>query len=735
MVKVVILRFIRGQLDATSLRAALKKKGINLSKKKATRKADKIVEALAAYLAKTDGPEMKSSFEGAVQAVAQALAQGAEATAEELEELIDYFHEKLRAERLTEAEHTALRLYTGPAYVKMNSSLRLASEKMPDWMTAHLKGNRYTNIIYLCQSAMLKISRAGRIPRGRRVYRGQSGFSLPKVFVVAGEDGGRGGAEFAFLSTSTNKDVAVSYIDTEKGLPILFEFEVGSIDRGAPISFLSQFPGEDEILIPPMSFLEVTGEPFTMDVGTAQVTVYPARINCNLKGQTMEQIEARRCTDLLAQEPYLMQEFRRDVPRALQVLINQHFTLDVYCMQQEGDDRSAERRYVKEWEELKKHDADWFNDDAHYVEAIAKVYNSKHTLLAEAVKATFKEDPNMSRPALFAAVEAEAVDVVKQLLSVEGAAIDVKDEEGTTAAQFAAERGCAKALAALADAGADLCAARHDGAAALGRAVVSSPACKDAAGAICLILKRTSPRLLESFGVKDGMDFNALVALLARAFISPAALAERLSQVTPAGLKGEIGALLRSTDLPDAAKGKLSKVRAFVDLHASLLDSAHHPGLPHLDTRVWQLASQEPNDVFGAHADMVAAAMKESPNTQLIEWLNKPQTRHPCLNTLMGKEAVLSVAHSSCGTRIVRAEGKVVIVSDAETGFELHRFVGHTSAVHSVAWNPANPDELASGSGDNSIRIYSMKTRMCTRTMTGHRCDCCLVFSQSAFSF
>ena len=140
MVKVVILRFIRGQLDATSLRAALKKKGIDLSRKKATRKADKIVEALAAYLAKTDGPDTKSSFEGAVEALAQALAQCAEATAEELEELIDYFHEKLRAQRLTEAEHIALRLYTGPAYVKMNSSLRLASEKMPDWMTAHLKG-------------------------------------------------------------------------------------------------------------------------------------------------------------------------------------------------------------------------------------------------------------------------------------------------------------------------------------------------------------------------------------------------------------------------------------------------------------------------------------------------------------------------------------------------------------------------------------------------------------------
>ena len=47
------------------------------------------------------------------------------------------------------------------------------------------------------------------------------------------------------------QDVSVDYIDAEKGLPILFEFAVGGIDRGCPLSFVSQFPGEDEILIPP----------------------------------------------------------------------------------------------------------------------------------------------------------------------------------------------------------------------------------------------------------------------------------------------------------------------------------------------------------------------------------------------------------------------------------------------------------------------------------------------------
>lgn len=129
----------------------------------------------------------------------------------------------------------------------MNSSLRLASDKMPARMTEHLKGNRYTNTIYLCTSGMVKISCASRIPRDRKVYRGMSGLKLPKLFLVPGEDGGRGGDEFAFMSCSTNREVAVSYINTAKGLPILFEFEVGSIDRGAPLSFLSQYPSEVSI--------------------------------------------------------------------------------------------------------------------------------------------------------------------------------------------------------------------------------------------------------------------------------------------------------------------------------------------------------------------------------------------------------------------------------------------------------------------------------------------------------
>ena len=70
-------------------------------------------------------------------------------------------------------------------------------------------------------------------------------------------------------------------------LPVLFQFEVGDIDRGASLSFLSQYPNEDEILIPPLSYLEVTGEPFLEPTEKGDVWVYPARINCNLKSQVL----------------------------------------------------------------------------------------------------------------------------------------------------------------------------------------------------------------------------------------------------------------------------------------------------------------------------------------------------------------------------------------------------------------------------------------------------------------
>ena len=67
--------------------------------------------------------------------------------------------------------------------------------------------------------------------------------------------------------------------------PTLFEIQLGQVDRGATLSWISQFPGEEEVLLPPLSNLEVVGdaveEPFRMKT----VKVVKLRVNVNLKVQ------------------------------------------------------------------------------------------------------------------------------------------------------------------------------------------------------------------------------------------------------------------------------------------------------------------------------------------------------------------------------------------------------------------------------------------------------------------
>ena len=56
----------------------------------------------------------------------------------------------------------------------------------------------------------------------------------------------RGGIDGAFMSTTANREVAIAYAATS-GKGILFEVQQGMIDRGADISFLSQYPHEKEM--------------------------------------------------------------------------------------------------------------------------------------------------------------------------------------------------------------------------------------------------------------------------------------------------------------------------------------------------------------------------------------------------------------------------------------------------------------------------------------------------------
>ena len=66
----------------------------------------------------------------------------------------------------------------------------------------------------------------------------------------------------------------------------VLEIKMGMVDKGASVDFLSQFPAEKEILMPPLTGLEVVSKPW-IDGSTLVVDL---RLNCNRSDLTIEQV-------------------------------------------------------------------------------------------------------------------------------------------------------------------------------------------------------------------------------------------------------------------------------------------------------------------------------------------------------------------------------------------------------------------------------------------------------------
>ena len=154
---------------------------------------------------------------------------------------------------------------------------------------------RFVTTIHMVSSAIIKLSGQTPMPEGRTVYRGLTGVELPMCFFIATMQGCRAGVEGAFMSCSTRKDVAMQYAGKGER-PIIFEMSVGEIDIGADVRNLSQYPNENEVVFPPLSNIEIEGQPRIEEStgGKREVLVMKARINVNLKSLTREELEARR---------------------------------------------------------------------------------------------------------------------------------------------------------------------------------------------------------------------------------------------------------------------------------------------------------------------------------------------------------------------------------------------------------------------------------------------------------
>ena len=149
-----------------------------------------------------------------------------------------------------EAYHVAgLRIYSTAAYKSINTKLRKRindkSDKYPFAMT-----------VLAIKEAIMKLRVVALdvdgTSTGLDLYRGMRDMKAAEDF------GDKGGCELAPMSTTTDLMVALEYSKSE--FPFILKVRSsGFHDRGADISWLSAFPGEKEVLFPPLTYLKPTG--------------------------------------------------------------------------------------------------------------------------------------------------------------------------------------------------------------------------------------------------------------------------------------------------------------------------------------------------------------------------------------------------------------------------------------------------------------------------------------------
>eukprot|EP01051_Picozoa_sp_SAG22_P006230 SAG22_NODE_401_length_11080_cov_18.258082_5_plen_553_part_00 len=210
---------------------------------------------------------------------------------------------------MTTSELVALRLYTGPCFILYNGVLRAMASggvvpRGPDQGKA-VRG-AFVTTIHAINSGVIKLS---RLQPAIPIFRGVNGMRLPTQFTKPNAHNIKGGVEYGFSSFTTDRAVAVHYSGggklaaaggDEKGkrAHVVFETRMGMVNRGAFLGWLSQYPEEAEILIPPLTGLEVLG--FRQaDDGLLE---YSMALNCNLQSMTIEEVLAvrkKQCVELL----------------------------------------------------------------------------------------------------------------------------------------------------------------------------------------------------------------------------------------------------------------------------------------------------------------------------------------------------------------------------------------------------------------------------------------------------
>ncbi|MDH6062099.1 hypothetical protein NWP17_16935, partial [Chrysosporum bergii ANA360D] len=118
------------------------------------------------------------------------------------------------------------------------------------------------------------------------------------------------------------------------------------------------------------------------------------------------------------------------------------------------------------------------------------------------------------------------------------------------------------------------------------------------------------------------------------------------------------------------------------------------------------------------HVDIFPGSMRTTPISAVVS--TSPSIAE-LLHTLSGhSNPVLSVAYSPDGQTLASgSRDNTIKIWNVKTGQPLHTLSGHSSWVHSVAYS-SDGQTLASGSDDNTIKIWNVKTGQLLHTLSGH---------------
>jgi ankyrin repeat protein len=218
--------------------------------------------------------------------------------------------------KLNDEEILALVLYTGPMFQVYNVILRRHPEEK--FKLFKEGGNTFATTIFVLVSAVTKVAKCTRIPEGTLLYRGLGGLlDLPDHFFNADDNGASGFVDWGFMSTTSDRDVALGYSGVKQRRPkaMVMVIEVSSVDKGADISVFSQYRNEKEFLWVPCSFVQRAqqgrGRVEVVDGGL--VTFVPVKVNLNLKTETSEELKEKKKRLHVVSARAMVQELRYEL--------------------------------------------------------------------------------------------------------------------------------------------------------------------------------------------------------------------------------------------------------------------------------------------------------------------------------------------------------------------------------------------------------------------------------------